>query len=140
MVPNYLLWVAIIIVIVAVFPISYYFTSKKLEEKMEKNLNTVSKLVDNKIKTDLKKEDLKIEDKNSILKFLNQNEKIVIKSLIKEKGEILQSDINKEEGMNKLKTHRAVKELHKKGIIIIQSYGKTNRILLSPDFKEIILR
>jgi uncharacterized membrane protein len=41
-------------------------------------------------------------------------------------------------GMTKLKTHRAVKELERKGVIKLEQYGKTNRILLRDDIKDII--
>jgi len=67
-------------------------------------------------------------------------ERKVVETLIGKKGEILQSEISRIEGMTKLKTHRAVRDLERKGIIKRESYGKTHRIILSKDIKELILK
>jgi hypothetical protein len=61
-----------------------------------------------------------------------------IEKIIENKGSVLQSEISRMEGMTKLKTHRAVKELERKGIVKLEQYGKTNRIILSEDVKDII--
>ena len=137
MVPNYFLWLSLILMVVIIVPVSYYVISKRLEEKMEKNLNAITKMVDHKVKSGIKKEDLKINN-GSILKLLNANEKKVVEKLIENKGSALQSEVSRMEGMTKLKTHRAVKELERKGIVKLEQYGKTNRIILSEDIKDII--
>lgn len=128
-----------ILLIIAVIPISYYFISKKFEEKLDKNLKVIAKLVNKKdvvSKTNLKKET----DRNIILKFLNSGERKVVEKLIDKGGKTLQSEISRMEGMTKLKTHRAVKDLERKGIIKRESYGKTHRIILSRDIKELMLK
>jgi uncharacterized membrane protein len=81
-----------------------------------------------------------IENKNIVLKFLNSSERKVIEALIEKEGKILQSEITRMKGMTKLKTHRAVTDLEKKGIITRESYGKTYRIFLSEDVKGILLK
>jgi predicted PurR-regulated permease PerM len=139
MVPNYLLWLSLILMVVIIVPISYYVISKRLEEKMEKNLSAITKMVDHKVKSDVKKENLQTNNNGSILKLLNSNEKKVVEKLIENRGTILQSQISRMEGMSKLKAHRTVKELKKRGIINIESYGKTNRIELNEDFKQILV-
>ena len=106
---------------------------------MEKNLNAITKMVDHKVKSGIKKEDLKINNNSSILKLLNANEKKVVDKIIENKGSALQSEISRMEGMTKLKTHRAVKELGRKGIVKLEQYGKTNKIILTTDIKEVIL-
>ena len=68
------------------------------------------------------------------------SERKVVERLIEKKGDVLQSEISKMEGMNKLKTHRAVIDLERKGIIKRESYGKTHHITLSKDVKELILK
>jgi predicted transcriptional regulator len=138
MIPNYLLWVSLLLTILIIVPISYYIISKKLDEKMEKNLKAITKLVDHRIKSDSKKENLKQNNNGSILKLLNLNEKKVVEKIIENKGSALQSEVSRMEGMTKLKTHRAVKELERKGIVKLEQYGKTNRIILSEDIKDII--
>jgi len=59
--------------------------------------------------------------------------------LVEKKGEALQSEISREEGMTKLKTHRAVRNLEVKGIVKRYLHGKTYRIVLSKDVKELLL-
>jgi DNA-binding MarR family transcriptional regulator len=128
-----------ILLIVAAISTSYYFISKRLEEKLEANLNIISKLV-KKRNSASSKNSIKTDYKNIILKFLNFGERKVVEKLIEKKGEILQSEITRLEGMTKLKTHRAVRNLEKKGIIKVEKYGKTNRIILSKDVRDIILK
>jgi len=138
MVPNYLLWISLILMVVIIVPISYYVISKRLEEKMEKNLSAITKLVGRRIKSGSTKENLKLNNNANILKLFNPNEKKVVEKIIENKGSVLQSEISRMEGMTKLKTHRAVKELERKGIVKLEQYGKTNRIILSEDVKDII--
>jgi predicted transcriptional regulator len=140
MIPNYLLWLSLILMVIVIVPISYYIVSKRLEEKMEKNLNAITKLVDRRIKSGSKKENLKSNNNGNILKLLNPNEKRVVEKIIENKGNALQSEISRMEGMTKLKAHRAVKELERKGIVKLEQYGKTNRIILAKDIKEVILK
>ena len=140
MIPNYLLWLSLILMVIVIVPISYYIVSKRLEEKMEKNLSAITKLVDHRIKSGSKKENLKPNNNGSILKLLNLNEKKVVEKLIENNGSALQSEISRMEGMTKLKAHRAVKELERKGIVKLEQYGKTNKIILAKDIKEVILK
>ncbi len=138
MTPNYILWISILLLIFAIAPISYYFISERLEERLEKNMKVISELVNENGQTS-KKEQEGMSDKNIILKLLNSNERKVLESLIKNEGTVLQSEISRAEGMNKLKTHRAVKRLKQKGIIKKEDYGKTNRIILTEDIKDVVL-
>jgi len=138
MIPNYLLWLSLILIVIVIVPISYYFVSKKLEEKMEKNLNAINKLMNHKIVSGSKEEKNKLTTNGNILKLLNQNERKVVEKIIENKGSALQSEISRMDDMTKLKAHRAVKELERKGIIKLEQYGKTNRINLSKDIKDII--
>ena len=140
MVPNYLIGWSLILMVVIIVPISYYVISKRLEEKMEKNLSAITKMVEHKVKSDVKKENLQTNTNGSILKLLNSNEKKVVEKIIENKGSALQSEISRMEGMTKLKAHRAVKELERKGIVKLEQYGKTNRIILAKDIKEVILK
>jgi len=40
--------------------------------------------------------------------------------------------------MGKVKTHRVVKDLQRKGIIVVEKYGNTNRISLSESLVKIL--
>lgn len=138
MIPNYLLWLSIVLVITVVVPMSYYLISKKLDEKMENNIRTIMKLVDSNTKPNVDIDSENKYDHSSILKLLNPNEKLVVESIIKRGGSILQSEISRMDNMTKLKAHRAIKELGSKNLIIIEPHGKTNRIILKDDIKKLV--
>jgi uncharacterized membrane protein len=124
--------------LVAIVPISYYLISQRLESKLENNMKIMLKLVGkNNVKTNNKPIDI---NKDAILKLLNFNERKVLQRLIKRKGEVLQSEITRMEGMNKLKTHRAIKNLEIKGVIKTETHGKTRNIILSKDIRDIMLK
>jgi len=138
-IPIHILLIPSILLIVAIIPISYYLISQKLEKKLENNMMVISKLIkkNNSVSTENTTEK---DNKNIILKFLNPSERKVIEKLIETKGIVLQSEISRIEGMTKLKTHRAVKDLERKGIIKRESYGKTHRIILSTDIKDLMFK
>jgi len=139
LIPAYILWTSSILLIFAIVPISYYLISRKLEERLEKNIKLISKVID-KNNSASKKKTIKMDNKEIIFKFLNLNERKVLEKLIEREGIVMQSEINLIEGMTKLKTHRAVKDLERKSIIKTESYGKTNRITLSNEIKEFITK
>ena len=140
LVPSYILLIYLILSILIIVPLTYLFISKKLESKFNENLKVLSKIVNKKESSE------KINDKNNnldakgiVLKLLSQNEKNIFNLLIENKGVILQSKINYLEGMNKLKTHRAIKELVKKDIVYVKNHGKTNKIYLTKSIKELVI-
>jgi DNA-binding MarR family transcriptional regulator len=138
-IPVHILLIPSVLLIVATIPISYYFMSQRLEKKLENNMIVISKLIkkNNSVSTE---DSTEKDNKNIILKFLNPSERKVIEKLIETKGSILQSEISRIEGMTKLKTHRAVKDLERKGVIKRESYGKTHRIILSTDIKDLMFK
>jgi len=75
-----------------------------------------------------------------LLKFLNYGEKQVVKKLIENNGTILQSEISRMPNMGKVRTHRIITELKKKEIITIEKYGRTNRITLTEEAKNVLLK
>jgi hypothetical protein len=137
LIPAYFLWTSSGLFILAIVPISYYLISRRLDDKLERSMRVISKLI-TKTKLDSLKKQMKVDNKDIIFKFLTLNERKVLEILIEKQGTILQSEINLMEGMTKLKTHRAVKDLERKSIIKIETYGKTNRITLSEDIEEFI--
>lgn len=138
-IPIYILPLSSALLIVAIVPMSYYFISRRLEERLGKKFDIISKLM-KKNNSVSNKIHIKIDDKNIILKFLNFGERKVVEALVGKKGEILQSEITRMEGMTKLKTHRAVRDLERKGIIKRESRGKTHLITLSKDIEKSILK
>lgn len=58
------------------------------------------------------------------------DEKIVIKELEKNNGELTQSELVKKTGLSKVKVHRIIKRLETLGIVKKHPYGVTNKIKL----------
>jgi len=71
------------------------------------------------------------------LNFLEPSEKTVVKELIKNNGEVKQAELEKLTGFHKVKVHRILKKLLKKGVIEKESVGKIKNIKLNPSLKEI---
>jgi uncharacterized membrane protein len=68
---------------------------------------------------------------------LQSDEKEIIKMLVENKGEILQSKISR--SLGKVKAFRIIENLVKRGIITKEPYGKTNKIKLNEKFRSIFL-
>lgn len=142
-IPIHMLFLSPILLVIAIVTLCYYLLSERLEKNLENNIKIISKLINKNSNNNSKNNISKIDGshpKNIILKFLNSNERKVVEKLIEGNGSILQSEINKTEGMTKLKTHRAIKNLVMRGIIKTESHGKTNRITLSKDIKDVLLK
>lgn len=75
-------------------------------------------------------------DSGLMLDLIEGKRKEAMEMLVKNEGEILQSELSSELG--KVKAHRLVKELEKNGIIEKEAYGKTNKIKLKAKFKPLL--
>ncbi len=84
-------------------------------------------------------EKLKSSCRNVVLKFLSYNENKVLKKLLEHNGSVLQSEISRIPGMGKVKAHRVLRDMQMRGIISLEKYGKTNRVILNEDVREIFL-
>jgi uncharacterized membrane protein len=65
--------------------------------------------------------------------LLLPEERLIIHELKKSRGSLTQSQLVKNTGMSKVKTHRIVNRLASKGIIKKYPYGLTNKIVLEKD-------
>ncbi|MEM7826568.1 MAG: hypothetical protein QW451_02995 [Candidatus Aenigmatarchaeota archaeon] len=92
----------------------YYFMSPKIEESKEKQVQALFSLVE----------------------ILNPEEREILKKLIENKGEILQSKLSQSFG--KVKTFRILENLRKRGVIEKEPYGKTNVIKLNEKIRSIL--
>ena len=132
-IPDHYYLIFGIILILASTPITYYYIYNKMERKLNEHVESLSRIL-NKDKEPKNKDNLSSE--RSILKFLNPSEQKIIQILLRNEGEILQSQISKIDNMTKLKVHRAVKSLEQKKIVETEHYGKTRKIRLTSDFKK----
>jgi uncharacterized membrane protein len=80
----------------------------------------------------IEKEEKKIKfNIKTIIKFLDEDEKKILNQ-IKEKKEILQSEIKE---LTKLRKHRAIKKLNEKNILEIEKLGNKNKLKLNENFE-----
>ena len=136
-IPTYIISISGIVLIIALIPLFYYIIYAGLEKNYEKNMEILSKTIGDNKKSDDKVGN-KTEFTKTILNFLSYNEKKLINKLIEQKGTALQSEISRIEGMGKVKTHRLVKDLERKGVITVEKYGNTNRINLSDNLRKLL--
>jgi len=76
----------------------------------------------------------------AILNLLPKEERKVISKIAEEGGKALQSEISMLEGMGKVKSHRVIDKLVKRGIIEKEQHGKTNLVKLSKELKEVLVK
>ena len=68
---------------------------------------------------------------NAVLRVLNEDERKVIEILVAEGGTMLQKDIRWKTGLSRVKTHRILFRLAKRGIVSAERHYNTNRITLA---------
>lgn len=85
-----------------------------------------------------KKEELIKYNTEIILHLLDSNERKVIRKIVDEGGKIQQIEITYMQGFTKVKAHRILDNLEKKGIIFKEKLGKMRMIKLHSDFYTIL--
>jgi hypothetical protein len=68
---------------------------------------------------------------NAVLRVLKDDEKKIIEALIAEGGTMLQKDIRWKTSLSRVKTHRILFRLAKRGIVTSERYYNTNKITLA---------
>ena len=68
---------------------------------------------------------------NAVLRVLNEDERKVIETLVAEGGTMLQKDIRWKTGLSRVKPHRILFRLAKRGIVSAEKHYNTNRITLA---------
>ena len=64
------------------------------------------------------------------LRLLDENERRVVEALVAEGGRMLQKDISINLGFSRVKTHRVVQSLLKRGLVTTEEHYNTNRVTL----------
>jgi len=110
MVSQNFIFLFIFLSVIFIGGLLYYLLSIKIEKK------------DQKVKFNV----------NTIMQFLDDDEKKILKQIGKQEGkEMLQSDIK----LSKLKRHRAIKKLKEKNIVKVEKSGNKNKIKLNENFE-----
>jgi len=68
---------------------------------------------------------------DAVLRVLNDDERKVIETLVSEGGTMLQKDIRYKTDLSRVKTHRILFRLAKRGIVSAEKYYNTNKITLA---------
>jgi uncharacterized membrane protein len=114
-------WLALFIVplIVAGAVLSYALVFPELSEEKTKSSSPVSTV---------EKEEPALD---AVLRVLNDDERRVIQTLVAEGGTMLQKDIRWKTDLSRVKTHRILFRLSKRGIVSAEKYYNTNKIDLA---------
>jgi uncharacterized membrane protein len=137
-IPTYIISLASIFIIIAIIPVFYVLLHKGLEKNFQETMKILVESMNSNTYNENEKKPSLVNCETIFFNFLNYNEKKVIKKIIEQKGQVIQSEISRMENMGKVKAHRIVKDLEKKGIINVEKYGNTNRITLNEDVKKIL--
>lgn len=142
LIPNYMTFILIAIIFIFIVLASYCYLSRKMEKHLRENKKLISQILkteNENVDQSSDMERLKESCRTVVLKFLSYNENRVLKKLLEYNGTVLQSEISRIPNMGKVKAHRVLKDMQMKGIITIEKYGKTNRIILADDIKNLFL-
>jgi uncharacterized membrane protein len=77
---------------------------------------------------------------NLLMKFLSEDEREILVLLSEKEGMTTQAEISKLPGMTRLKAHRLVDKMEKKGLIFVEKYGKVNMIRLVDELKIALVK
>lgn len=72
-----------------------------------------------------------------LLNFLEKDEKLIIQSLLSNKGLMSQASLVNKTGLDRVKVHRILEKLKTKGFLVKKPLGKTNSIELCSELNEI---
>ncbi len=76
-------------------------------------------------------------DKDLLLKLFDSDQRKVIGVLLSNEGSALQSKIVRKTDLSKVKVFRVLRKLKRKGFVDKQPYGKTNKIILKKELKDL---
>jgi len=65
------------------------------------------------------------------IRLLEPDERLIVEALMAKGGSILQKDISYELGFTRVKTHRTIVKLLRRGVVKAEKYHNTNRIELA---------
>ncbi len=112
----------VILVVLIVVSIAYGFlwSSLSYHEIMEKRRTSKSIL-------------------DTVLMFLNSNEKSIIQLLIQQKGVTTQAEVSRLPGLNRVKAFRLLQNMKNKNIVEVVPHGKVRKVLLKDDIMKALL-
>lgn len=79
-------------------------------------------------------------NREAIYMLLDEDERKVLAKLVENRGKAFQSELSYIEGIGKVKAHRLIERMSKKGIIEKEAFGKTNSVKLNKDLAQLFLQ
>jgi len=76
-------------------------------------------------------------DNEAAYRLLEADERKIVAKIIEQNGRALQSELSRMDGMGKVRAHRLLARMQKRGVLEIESFGKTNAVKLSKDLREL---
>lgn len=76
------------------------------------------------------------ERRKAVLSLLPSSERKIVGKIAEKNGQVLQSEISRLEGVGKVRAHRVIERLIKRGILEKEQIGKTNVLKLRKDVLE----
>ncbi|MFP4195968.1 MAG: helix-turn-helix transcriptional regulator [Candidatus Woesearchaeota archaeon] len=98
--------------------LTYYFLSKSYSKEKQQILGNIEHTLD----------------------FLEHDNKVIVLALIRDGGEITQSNLADVTGINAVKLHRKLANLESKGVVRKEKNGMTNKVILNDSFKELFIQ
>ena len=75
----------------------------------------------------------------ALLALLQPSERKIISKIIEKNGEALQSELSRIEGIGKVKAHRVIDRLIRRGVLEKEQVGKTNILRIRKDIKKAMI-
>ncbi|MEW5996371.1 MAG: helix-turn-helix domain-containing protein [Candidatus Micrarchaeota archaeon] len=79
-------------------------------------------------------------DASLTVSLMEKDESKILAKLVAEGGRITQSEVSRIEGIGKVKAHRILSRLEKRGIVSSEKYGKTNMVKVSDKYRKLFLK
>lgn len=127
-----------VLLTVGLIVLGFYFSYNFLEQNVKRELSVISSIADEKKKITSSENEGDVN--STVMNLLNPNERRIVNQLIENHGVCLQSDISRINNMGKVKAHRYLRNLLKMGIVNIERYGNTNKVMMSDHVKKLFAK
>jgi uncharacterized membrane protein len=122
------LWIPIVVVPLTfvMIALSYYLIFPEISQKRQEPMKSVEKASQS--QTVIEEQ---VSSLNTVLKVLREDERKVVETIMKAGGNMLQKDIARVTGFSRVKTHRVLYRLSKRGVVTAEKYYNTYQISLA---------
>jgi hypothetical protein len=117
-----------LILLVVVFTSVYFLWSKQRGVNGPRDVSESSYKVEDSIDDQSNGSGTRLE---VTLRLLNDNEREVVEAILSNGGSVLQKDLTYHLGYSRVKTHRVLQGLLKRGIVSLEEYHNTNKVTLA---------